>query len=759
MSANLLQQSFAGGEITPELFGRVDLGKFQTGLALCRNFLVLPHGHVQNRPGFSYVNEARGGDQVRLIPFAFSADQTAIIELGNAYFRVHTNGGTVTEFPKTVAGLTWTNPAVLTVTAHGWSTDDVVYLASSSPAPRFYKITVLSANTFSLRGLDGAAIDATVTPIYALSVARVLTVTTTYQPSHLFDIHYTQSADVLTLTHPSYPAIEIRRVSATSWTKTTVSFAPTIAAPAGVTLTPSGSGGTPIAQGYVITALSGDGLEESLQSTGSSTSLDLTVAGNYIDVAPSAALPTGSARFNVYKQSQGLYGYIGQAAAGGSFRDDNITPDMTKTPPEGLISLNVAGPIPALDEYPSAVTYHEQRRWFAATNARPTNFWGTRSGTEANLTTSIPSQDDDAIAARVKASQQNRIRHLVPLSDMLALTAGGEFRIFSGDAPAITPTTLAIKPQGNAGASNVQPVMANNAVLYAQAQGSHLREMSYKQEAGGYTALDLSIMAPHLVDGFTIADMAFSKAPTPTVWVVRSDGRLLGMTYVPEHQVFAWHQHVTDGFFESVAVVAEGNEDVLYAVVRRNVGGRVVRYIERMASRVFATKADAFIVDCGLTYNGTATTTIGNLHHLEGKTVNILADGAVCTPRRVTAGTVTIDSPATKIHVGLPITADLESLPLAFQGTPATGQGKLKNVNAVYLRVYRATGMATGPSFDKLRPDMPRSTEPFGTAPALRSEMVKVAIAGSWNYDGSVCVRQTDPVPVTILSMALDVAA
>ena len=118
--------------------------------------------------------------------------------------------------------------------------------------------------------------------------------------------------------------------------------------------------------------------------------------------------------------------------------------------------------------------------------------------------------------------------------------------------------------------------------------------MAYNWQSNAYTSIDISIMAPHLFNGYTLSDMAYCRAPVPTLWCVRSDGALLGMTYVPEQQVYGWHQHTTSGAFESVCVVSEGSEDVLYAVVRRTINGRSVRYIERLQSRLFTAQEDAF---------------------------------------------------------------------------------------------------------------------------------------------------------------------
>jgi hypothetical protein len=252
-------------------------------------------------------------------------------------------------------------------------------------------------------------------------------------------------------------------------------------------------------------------------------------------------------------------------------------------------------------------------------------------------------------------------------------------------------------------------------------------------------------------------DLAYAKAPQPVVWAVSSTGSLLGLTYVPEQQVGAWHQHDTgaDGAFESICVVPEGNEDVLYAVVRRTIGGSEVRYIERLASRNFLAVEDAFLVDSGATYSGAATTSITGLTWLEGQTVSILADGAEHPQRTVASGAVTLDWPASLVHVGLPIQADLQTLPMAV-AAQAFGQGRQKNISRVWLRVYRSSGIMAGPSFERLVEFKQRQAEPYGTPPALRSDEVQIDLQPSWGSGAQVCIRQSKPLPLTVVSMTME---
>ena len=91
-----LQRSFAGGELSPEMFGRIDDSKYQSGLCLCQNFIVKPQGPLENRAGFQFVREVKDSlTKVRLIPFTYSTTQTMVLEFGVGYIRFHTSGGTL----------------------------------------------------------------------------------------------------------------------------------------------------------------------------------------------------------------------------------------------------------------------------------------------------------------------------------------------------------------------------------------------------------------------------------------------------------------------------------------------------------------------------------------------------------------------------------------------------------------------------------------------------------------------------------------
>jgi hypothetical protein len=679
MSVRTFSRSFNGGEVTPEFWGQLGDAKYQTGLALCRNFIPLPHGPVTTRMGTQFVAQAKQSAPVCLIPFEFSSSQTYVLQFGAGYIRFHTLGATV---------------------------------ESSPGAP--YEVA------------------------------------TPYAQADLFDLHFVQSADVLTITHTNYAPMELRRLGALSWTLTPISFAPTIATPityTGTATTASSPSGLRN-YAYVITAKNAAG-EESFQSYPLILSNNLLQTGAYNTI--SWVPVTGAQRYCVYLQSNGLYGYIGETD-GLTFKDDNITPDLSRTPPLANNPFSAAG------DYPGAVSYFEQRRVFAGTTNKPQNLWMTKSGTESNLNYSLPTRDDDSISFRVAARQVNTILHVVPLATLVLLTSNAEWRVTSVNTDAITPSSVSVKPQSYIGSSNVQPVVVNNTILYCAARGGHMREMAYNWQAQGYVTGDLSLRAPHLFDGLTVVDMAYCKAPYPILWAVSSNGKLLGLTYVPEQQIGAWHQHDTGNgdLFQSVCAVTEGQEDVVYAAVQRTVLGASRVYIERFATRQFGATANAVCVDAALTYSGAPATTISGLAHLEGRTVSILADGAVHPQRVVAGGQVVLDNPASIVTVGLPIVADLQTLPMAVE-MMGMGQGRPKNVDRVWLRLVRSSGVKAGPDFDSLREIKQRRNEPMGTPPAPITDEVQLDLTPTWQTAGQVCVRQTAPLPCTIVSMTTEV--
>lgn len=267
-------RSFAGGEITPELYPRTDTAKHQTSAKTLRNGYVMKHGGFSSRPGGVFVAEVKDSSKtVRLIEFVFNTSQTYVLEFGNLYMRVHKSGVQQTLAAQNITGITNANPGVLTYAgADTYANGDEVYISGITGAigaylnGRNFKVASVNAglNTFQLNYLDGSAVNTTSMGSWTAggTIAEVYTVTTPYVEADLPEIRFAQSADVVTIVHPTYVPYELARLSDTSWTLTAISFGPAMSNPQGCSSTAGAAGA--IVHRYMVTAVAVDTNEESL---------------------------------------------------------------------------------------------------------------------------------------------------------------------------------------------------------------------------------------------------------------------------------------------------------------------------------------------------------------------------------------------------------------------------------------------------------------------------------------------------------------
>src|SRR5882672_3405854 len=321
MRVATLTRSFSAGEITPELFGRIDLSKFQTGLKTCRNFEVLPHGPVVNSPGFEYILETKNSaKQSVLIPFIFNTAQAYQLEFGDQYIRFHTQAGTVLEAGGAITAITQANPGVVTQNAHGYANGQVIFLSGIGGMTqlngRFVTVAGAAANTYQLTYFDGTNINTTAYGAYTAggTGARVYEIASPYLEADLQDLHYTQSADVMTITHPSYDKRELKRLGAVNWTLAIASMAP-IAVPvnsASQLMFTVGGGGAPKLQEYLITFTLNGTLEESQSYRPRMHTTTGAVAGiNSVTSAVAALFTTAAAHGFVVNQIVAVVTVVG----------------------------------------------------------------------------------------------------------------------------------------------------------------------------------------------------------------------------------------------------------------------------------------------------------------------------------------------------------------------------------------------------------------------------------------------------------------
>ena len=941
------QLSFSGGEIAPALHARIDLTKYATGLKTCENWMVMRHGGVITRPGTGFVGEVKNSSKVgRLIPFIFNDDQTYALEFGDLYMRVIRDGAQELETAQNITGATQTDPCVITITAHGYSNGEEVYITDVGGMTelnvRNFKVANVTANTFELQEMDGTNLDATGYTAYTSggTAARVYTITTPYLEADLATLEFIQSADIITITHPDYEPRELARSAHTTWTLTTITFGATIGTPQNPASDASGT-----AHYYKITAVDIETNEEGLPSdaVGSSTE---TSTISWEGVA-------GVGQYNIYKRLNGTYGWIGlSTAAPEDFTPKSVTlltatfPIIPTIPPgfaeatvtahgysvddtvliegadqeqyngvkiitvvpgantfryslfsepldspaTGTITVTATAtafidasydpdpldtypavrlPFDGEDNFPSTCAYYQQRLVFANTNNDTEGVWTSRSTLPKNMMVSTPIQDDDAVTFSLLGREVNAVKHLLEVDGRLILfTSSGEWLIKGDTAGILTPSAINPDQQTGNGSGTLRPLVVDDTALYVQARGSVVRDIGYDFDSDGYRGSELSIFASHMFDNYTLADWSYQQIPHSIVWTVRSDGTLLGLTYVREHQVVGWHRHVfADATVENVCVIPGGNEDVLYLLIKRTINGKTVRYIEFMKTRqiddivdfvgmdsslsydgrhtgsitMTLTGGEGFILDGSTTLDGSATLgaedngwtydslliltassafftsdDVGNaihltspdgtetirclitgyssttvvtvkpnrtvpvsmrevaltvwskaivqvtgLWHLEGENVSAFVDGYVSanpnndayTVRTVTNGVVTLDDPHAVIHIGLPITADLKTLPLdSLQAE--TLSDKKKHVSYLNMHVEDSMGLWVGPDEDHLTELKQRDLNNGLNNPiVLETGSVELNITSEWNDTGEVLMRQIDPVPGSILAI------
>lgn len=792
------QPSFTGGVLSPSLWSRVDLAKYSSGLKTAVNLFIHPHGGASNRAGLEFIREVKtSAAKTRLIPFQFSTEQSYILEFGGSYMRVFKNGALVLSgaspyelvTPYTAAAadsLTFIQEADVMYLCHedypvqklsrladnNWTISAVTFAPKiaapgSVAANARWKFRTGSTTTFGFRvsavsaagGESAAAAQVNVSFQWENFDGRFIRISwNAVAGAASYRVYRSDaSTGIVAITTATSADMPVNGGGIFTGDGTAIPGSPIgsspPATPTGVTATVQFGK----SYSYVVSAVSDATGEESLPSAPATVSNDMSIKGNINTITWGAV--AGASEYNIYRKENGSYGYIGRSD-GLSFVDENITSDISTGPQDGFNPFVGAG------NYPRCATFFEQRLCFASTKNEPQGVWMSQSASYENFGSASPAKDSDAIIFRIKAKQVNEIRSMIASRGLMVLTSGAEW-VVSGDGQGspITPTQINVKNQGYRGSSDVQPIAVGETVMFAQARGGVVRDFSYEFANDGFTGKDLTILARSLFEERSIVAWAYAQAPYSMVWVVLDNGALVSLTYMREHEIWAWTEHEShNAHFEDVTVIAEGTEDVPYFIVRRHINGAQRRYIERLHTRVMTDVSDAFFVDSGLTYTGAAATVISGLGHLEGKHVVALADGNVVRGLTVTGGSVTLPNAATKVHIGLHMTASLQTLDLDLGQVRGLGtvQGRMKSVSEVTLRVEETRGIWIGPddgtrNSGKLVEYKQRATEAWDEAIQLYTGDISITPYWDWNSAGRVFVKQFDPLPMTVLAIMPDV--
>jgi hypothetical protein len=413
--------------------------------------------------------------------------------------------------------------------------------------------------------------------------------------------------------------------------------------------------------------------------------------------------------------------------------------------------------------YPVAVTFYASRLWWATALA----VYGTVPDDYENMSGDFFGEvsADASIWRYVLSQDVNRINWISGADRLLIGTNGGEFvGAPLTESEPIGPGNFQVKRQSNVRSRGIQPVLVGTSACYVQRAGKKLIATSYAIQNDSYIAQDLAVLADRVTRSGIVAT-AYQGEPHSIIWCALASGGLRGFTYDAQQDVMGWHRHDIGGAVESVATIPtpDGAADDLWMVVRRTINGQTKRYVEYM-ERAWEgadedgtpgdAPEDAFYVDCGITYDGTATATITGLDHLEGEEVAILADGATHPNRTVESGQITLDRPASVVHVGLPMISRLVPMRIETGAPDGTSQGKTKRIHSITARFLDTLGGRIGRYGGDLDDISLRFPDvPMDSPPPIGSGDHHLSFGGDYDTDALIEIRQDQPLPMTVVAI------
>lgn len=582
------------------------------------------------------------------------------------------------------------------------------------------------------------------------SEGTITEVVSPYKDTDLREIKFTQSADVLYLCHPDYEVRKLQRTSGADTDPATWSLVVLDAqdGPYGIQNTDS---------------------SQQLTPSGTTGTITVTATGH----TPFASTDVGS---------NGNTGRLIRIANGVTFGWVEITAFTSSTVVTAVVQSDIAttnaattwrlGEWSDTTGWPHVANFHQSRLFFGPTDTKPQTTWASVVGDFNNLRPSDLAQiplDDDSVVKTIDDDRVNTIRWIKSDTEgLITLTDGGPFigRSAGDQQPITTGTDFFMKRQSTDGASaTVRPHQVKNVLLFINSANRRVLEHVFRFDADRFVSPDLSILSEHITIG-GVLDSEYQTEPDEILWLVRNDGQLLSMTYERDEQVVAWSRHIIGGTLsgasqaavEAVALIREGNNDQLWMVVKRTIGGVTKRYIEFMDPNfaVDAKLEDAFFVDSGLNYDDVATSTITGLDHLDGETVQILADGAVHAERLVSGGRFTLDQDATKVSAGLGYPTQVETMPIIFPSQGQDSRGKQARSYRAFINFHNTMGGKIG-STDQLDEIIYREAgDDMSAPPPLFTGIKESEVTQSHDRQPSVKVTQDDPVPMTILNITIE---
>ena len=596
--ANTVLLNVSGGELSPELYARLDLPIYQRGNERIQNYIVLQQGGLQFRNGTKHVKNTLSLKIARLLSFTFSDQDTYVICLTDKKMRVFRNFGAVLNTTtKNITGITKANPGVISSTAHGYVNGDEVYIdgivGMKQLNGQFFIVANANANDFTLKNVFGDDIDTTTFDAYTSggTINSVYAINTPYKEEHIFDLHIKQSADTIYITHQWYAPHKLTRTGHTNWSiahfiRTNDPFAQKVISSAteanpGV-FTTSAVHGLAVDDEVVIHGMAGGNSWATLNdqhykvnSTPTTTTFSLK------DI--NTGTPVNTTGFGVETPSVGMV----------------IKASMC---PKTIVFIDTT------------------RAVYANWTANPSGLAFSRSPDSSTGATRFDdfttgALDTDALSFTLGPifDKMDSIQWLCNTNKTVIIGAISSVRRIHGDTidDPISPSHVNCKPINNVGASSLQPFSNGQTLFYTDTTARHVFSFLFAIQSDDFVTGDQNIAASHLSLSRFKA-IAQQRGFTNVLWVLREDGVLLGLTFNEVESIFGWHRQyiggesVVNGANQnrakvlSITVEPRINEDpVLWMVVERTVGARTYRSIEYLTAPIRFVERDDFFSGYG----------------------------------------------------------------------------------------------------------------------------------------------------------------
>lgn len=776
--APVRQGSFLGGELAPQMWGRSDSPAYQSGLRLLKNAFVTRQGTLCKRPGTEFRAVADGPGKLRLVPFIYASGVSCVLVFRAGIANVLVAGSYVgippdpqddryeIAHPYTEAQL----PFLKYV-----QSGDVLTLTHPAHAPR--TLTRIADDNWSLAVVDFSRPTSRPTAGRDARIEEPIPTPDAANPRVAWDWRVAfiwQMTDGSLLEGLPMDVDRTVRKAPVPWWNSGTTYALNA-------LVEINSG--PFAD-KIYKSLQNGNINKSPNSSptwwqletdyqaprGLPVSPDKTVTiswgkpGSHWDIGdvkpPGASFYTG---FRVYRGQAGRWGLVGENVGNGNawWTDYGAAPDYLRPPVEGRNPFVLKDPSTGATvrtEHPAVVGYHQERRLYARTDQRTETCWFSRVADYDTFATHTFLLPDDSVDVRLASRRREEVRSALALSKLLLFTDAAVWALDGGGVEgALEATSIPqARVQSEIGASWLDPLVVDGAVLYARAGNDGVQRLTFENERGGYSGGDVSVTAQHLLRGRPVISWAHARSPHGLVWVALEDGSLLSLTYLPEQDVAAWAQHDVGGKVESLCVVPENGSDSLYLSVQRDVQGTPTRYVERLRHGTADDSASRYL-DAHRFQGPTAGAITALAINLKGKVAQWVQDGIPGPLATVPAGgylTIPGDAAVTVQETvwGLPFTVDVGLLDLA--GSASLRQ---KRVKSVAFEVRASSDVWVGEDASRLTEWRQREVSDGYGPTAPFTGLAEVRIGSAWNTTGRAVLQHRQPLHLEVLGITREV--